>query len=698
MGREGDVGMGLKTLHTASRLGNPSDVALNELGLAINVVRDFNASGSAQSTTGSISAGSNVLSLASAIDFKNGQGIYIEGASKITDPTSPLSLSQVSGGTAGINGIPRWISSNFTANEVIYVTYAFKDPSGGLTKPAPVSNITISTAGNIITGNVNLPPFASLVLYVGTTSTPLELAELPGDGIPIFSGGATAGVWGYPQGRTLNFFIYQVATSTGAAQPTSNNTAIPLVSTIQSGAGTTSLVLANSAQISVTSANVYHDDSVAINNAAQAAKNNGSYLYFPPGTFRISSGKVLFDSINIKGAGPYTIILATKMANGEAAIDLITSNYAPINVAGTNQRLGELEIGNFSLFGSTSTQNIGTIPVNYHGIREEGQTKYILRNILVSGFYHGIEFLSYNGHVMLDSVTATQNYFGVYYLRNNQDYLIINSDLSGNNLAGIGCNEVFDGASFTNIFRSHLGFQPVGIYQQSILPGSLGQAYFLVTSNLDRAQFESVGNAAIYSEVAISNPNGGNIRNLYIKQCSSASFGNSQYKLSTISSNYAIWIPMLSGTVWIYNDESGFTQGAVNVIYLGGVYSVSNAYAGIVIVNASANTTTSALSASCITPASGLGYWGLTIIDGRGVSTNWKTAGLQTAPSIPTSGTALTNPFPFTCRVYVSGGTVSAIAINGTATGLSSGEFMLAPGETITLTYSAAPTWKWFGM
>ena len=64
---------------------------------------------------------------------------------------------------------------------------------------------------------------------------------------------------------------------------------------------------------------------------------------------------------------------------------------------------------------------------------------------------------------------------------------------------------------------------------------------------------------------------------------------------------------------------------------------------------------------------------------------------------MPASGTALTNPFPFDATVYVSGGTVTAIAVGGTATGLTSGAVFVAAGETITLTYSAAPTWVWIG-
>ena len=61
------------------------------------------------------------------------------------------------------------------------------------------------------------------------------------------------------------------------------------------------------------------------------------------------------------------------------------------------------------------------------------------------------------------------------------------------------------------------------------------------------------------------------------------------------------------------------------------------------------------------------------------------------------SGVAYTNPLGIDCMVYVTGGTVSAIAIGGTPTGLTSGAFFLPAGESITLTYTAAPTWVWVG-
>lgn len=67
------------------------------------------------------------------------------------------------------------------------------------------------------------------------------------------------------------------------------------------------------------------------------------------------------------------------------------------------------------------------------------------------------------------------------------------------------------------------------------------------------------------------------------------------------------------------------------------------------------------------------------------------------APAVPASGVAQTNTFSVDAMVHVAGGTVSAIAVGGTGTGMTSGSFKVLAGQTITLTYSVAPTWTWFG-
>jgi pectate lyase-like protein len=72
--------------------------------------------------------------------------------------------------------------------------------------------------------------------------------------------------------------------------------------------------------------------------------------------------------------------------------------------------------------------------------------------------------------------------------------------------------------------------------------------------------------------------------------------------------------------------------------------------------------------------------------------------GAKTAPSVPASTTPLTNPFWRDCGVVVAGGTVTAIAVDGQAQGVTSGLVVVPSGKTITLTYSSAPTWKWVAM
>jgi len=73
-----------------------------------------------------------------------------------------------------------------------------------------------------------------------------------------------------------------------------------------------------------------------------------------------------------------------------------------------------------------------------------------------------------------------------------------------------------------------------------------------------------------------------------------------------------------------------------------------------------------------------------------------------TAPAIPASGTELQNTYGYPCLVTVYGGTVTDIAVGHSgspvSTGLTTGTFVLAPGEVIVLTYSAAPSWKWYGL
>jgi hypothetical protein len=77
-----------------------------------------------------------------------------------------------------------------------------------------------------------------------------------------------------------------------------------------------------------------------------------------------------------------------------------------------------------------------------------------------------------------------------------------------------------------------------------------------------------------------------------------------------------------------------------------------------------------------------------------------------TTPSVPTSATAQENTNPYAVDVYAYGGDVTEIQItrNGTAytvlsvstaIAMSGQAYKLNPGDSITVTYTTAPTWEW---
>ncbi len=74
-------------------------------------------------------------------------------------------------------------------------------------------------------------------------------------------------------------------------------------------------------------------------------------------------------------------------------------------------------------------------------------------------------------------------------------------------------------------------------------------------------------------------------------------------------------------------------------------------------------------------------------------------AQLPTPPAVPGSGAALPNPFPFACLVQVRGA-LTGLALGGAKaiSQLASPVFLLAQGDSVTLTYAVAPAWDWYGL
>ena len=79
---------------------------------------------------------------------------------------------------------------------------------------------------------------------------------------------------------------------------------------------------------------------------------------------------------------------------------------------------------------------------------------------------------------------------------------------------------------------------------------------------------------------------------------------------------------------------------------------------------------------------------------------------IPSTPTVPASATAQQNTNPYTVNVYLYGGAVTEIQItrdgtaytvfsNATGLALSGQVYKLNPSDSITLTYTTAPTWEW---
>ena len=297
------------------------------------------------STTGTISSGSSTLTLASAQDFANGQGIVVYKAGPATGLTTP--------------GTPTVTPINLLNGATTYNYRAVaEDRSGGLTAAGTAGSTTTGAAtlgANTVTltscvrisgvatytssSNHNLQAGAQISIAGFTggvfdscngvktiAATPTGTTFTTNDGtVPNetnTTGSPTATVYAcntltFPSGsfsgsNTIHYWIYRSVGAgafslVGVAQgldPWWQDCALPapavpsyvpgtppgsaqpgyLATTITSGGGTTTLTLANAAGTTATSQTVLHDNSVPLKNAVQATNSaGGGTVYIPNG-------------------------------------------------------------------------------------------------------------------------------------------------------------------------------------------------------------------------------------------------------------------------------------------------------------------------------------------------------------------------------------------------------------------------------
>lgn len=273
---------------------------------AINV-KDYGASGSPQTTTGSITAGSTLLTVPSIIDFVVGQGIAVESAG--AGSTYEVASLQITAAAT--------VSGNVTVTlDGVATTIAVVAGDSAITIADKIRNTVFSgwTTG-------------------GTTGT---------DTVTF-----TANSYGNKQDAT-----YTDTGSTGASgtmMTTTQGASVPLISSISDIAGTI-ITLADSASTSVTDATVEHEDSAAVQSAIDSI-NYGSRIIIPEGTWNIININI-YKPIVVDGVG-----LGTKITPSDSGY--IFNVYRDANYDDDENHLKGVVMGNMYLWGKDRSVDAG---------------------------------------------------------------------------------------------------------------------------------------------------------------------------------------------------------------------------------------------------------------------------------------------------------------------------------------------------
>jgi hypothetical protein len=359
-----------------------------------------NVSGSGQNTTGTVAASSAALTLASAIDFLNGQGIRVDHAGAAFTKGAPSALTITPTGTTG--------------STTRYYSIASVDTAGGIGAAITVVSTTTSNATltyqnyNALSwtaGSGSPNGYAVYKCTSTTISTCTFMALVP----------------------TTTFFDIGYANWVPPAWlPTvaqSSSLADWLVSTVSSGGGTTSVTLAASATTacSGTSCPVYHDDTVALQAGLTGVQASGQPFLFDPGSYYIT-GTLSCSTARcvIYGASEWGSVVyeMNPTANGISLSNgAVRNRLHDFSVYSGGAGTNTYALGGALIYGAVGTQND------------------IFERLNVGYGYNGFQLMG-AGITLREFVISSCSNVGIY-LGNNGDSIISDAlDITCNSIPG----------------------------------------------------------------------------------------------------------------------------------------------------------------------------------------------------------------------------------------------------------------------
>ena len=518
-------------------------------------------------------------------------------------------------------------------------TFASTDVGKDISVVGAASNATLTTA--LVSGTS----------YTSLAVTPLVTGITSGANVVLQSGSSTQTFVTSASAAVGATSLAVTSLAANAAYPIGTLVdAATLSATISSVQSATQITMSVAASVAVSGTSYTYgtDDTAAIQAALNTANANaGGVVLFPPGNYSITAPLVFYSKVNMWGSGIETTIITR--ATSSNTIDVVQS-YDVVALEGTNSTGG---VYNFTI--KDLTIDGGGTGTTGYGLRIYG-LGYILQNLRIRNMpQSGIrsEWSSTPTPTAPDSMEAqiinvkvhNNGSDGITWL-GPHDSQVVNVIAYSN--TGIGFNFVGTGNGIgTIVINAHAYANTGGSYVLGVpttliqcISDEAGSTNGVVIGAVD---CQMIGGAifGMTTGNAITLGYGGTASGTIIRGVSVRSVG------------YALYV---------------ISDGGNNVIDL----STTSAT-----VLWTANTTISASTKLDIRTSTSMGP--------------------QPSPTVPASTVGHLNTFSVPMSVVISGGTVTAIAINGTDTGLTSGTVPLLPGQTITLTYSAVPTWVWIG-
>lgn len=442
------------------------------------------------------------------------------------------------------------------------------------------------------------------------------------------------------------------------------------------------------------------DDTAAI----QAAVNSLSTgtVFLPAGTYKVTAGITLKSGVSIAGSGQFstTVLVATA---GIVAFSMVFGSSS-----GANHTMSD-----FSIYCTAAS---------VQGFKFVHANRVVLRALSFYGCLVNFEFDRGGLNTTSDCVSS-----GTPTLKSGQAKLWSSDD------AAYGC--VFSTVSNYRVENNGTGVQSPAVYLRRAVAikfsnfvtndGDGSGTCVLLENDCQGINFNG-GVIVAYALGMVFQKGGGvdkapisnTINCVDFDQCTTNSVlmtagENNQVLGGTITSSF-----VATDKVAVYLNGAAVISNTIANLFITGYFSINgtgvlmnncsgNKLFGVTIEGCSqglafgsgvtgAHVSTCDFSDSVTTPVAG-NFAGATnrIVDCKGFSA----ASIIGTPALPASGVALTNTSGVPVRVFINGGTVSLISISGVASGFTSGAMLLLqPGETLSVTYSVAPSWNWIAI